>query len=69
MLNEPDIARSLRSALPLPDRSAPSRDLWPLILERDRRRRWSAVDSGVAAVIVVALLVFPEWVWFLLYHL
>ena len=69
MLNDEEIGRLLRAALPIPDASAPSRDAWPLILKRHERPRWSTADWGVAAAIVIALLLFPEWFWFLAYHL
>ena len=69
MLNDKEIGRLLRAALPLPDGSARSRDAWPLILTHRQTPRWSMVDWGVAAAVVAALLLFPEWFWFLAYHL
>ena len=72
MLNDQDLVRTLRSALP-PVVTAPqtrTRDLWPQVAERARRRtRWSAADWSAAAAIVIALLMFPKWFWFLAYHL
>jgi hypothetical protein len=70
MLNDQELARSLRAALPRLDESTPARDLWPLIVERATRKpRWSAADWSAAAIIVIGLLLFPEWFWFLAYHL
>jgi hypothetical protein len=71
MLNDQDLVRTLRSALPpvaMPE--PPSRDLWPHVVERARQRpSWSAADWSAAAAVVIALLMFPKWFWFLAYHL
>ena len=70
MLNDQDLARTLRSALPPVTPVAPSRDLWPDVVHRAHQRpRWSAADWSAAAAIAVALLLFPKWFWFLAYHL
>lgn len=69
-LNDAEFVRSLRAALPRVDAQGPPQDLWPAVVDRTERPvRWSPVDSGIAAVIVLALLVFPKWFWFLAYHL
>jgi len=64
------IGALLREALhPVEDRQ-PSRDLWPLVVERiEAPIVWSWVDLSVAAAIAVVLLMFPEGVWLLAYHL
>ena len=50
--------------------SGPKRDLWPQMASRfDEAPRWSYVDLGLAAVVVAALAIFPEWLWPLAYHL
>jgi hypothetical protein len=73
MLNDQDLVRTLRSALPPVGTAATqprSRDLWPHVVARTRQRtRWSAADWSAAAVVVIALLMFPKWFWFLAYHL
>ena len=47
-----------------------ARDLWPQVVARFRHRtRWSAADWSAAVAIAIALLMFPEWFWFLAYHL
>jgi hypothetical protein len=71
MTNDDEILRSLlRSALPPVDAHAPSRDLWPSVVERSRTvPRWSLADLSVAAMIATALVMFPKWFWFLAYHL
>jgi len=70
MTDHDDLARLLRSALPpMPDRS-PSRDLWPDVLRRTQARTaWTWLDFCVAALVLVALAMSPEWLWFLAYHL
>lgn len=76
MLNDEDLVRTLRSALPPVAMTAPaapqprSHDLWPSVVARARQRpRWSVADWSVAAMVVVALLMFPKWILFLAYHL
>ncbi len=60
----------LRTALPPTSDSTAQRDVWPLLVERlNRRTRLSAIDLGLAAAAVIALLMFPEWLWLLAYHL
>ena len=70
MMTDEELLRSLRSALRRVDARSPSRDLWPSVVQRAQRpARWSLVDSSLAAVVVLVLLLFPEWFWFLAYHL
>ena len=60
----------LRAALPPTSDDGPSRDLWPLLATRvDRAARWTILDVSLAAAVAIALLVFPEWLWLLAYHL
>ena len=69
-LEEAEIARALRRALNGPGADVPSRDLWPEVIERTRRHgRWSWADWSAAALIAMALLLFPKWFWFCVYHL
>ena len=69
--NEEDsVRRLLQSALPPLNSVTPSRDLWPDVVRRSQRpARWTSVDSSLAAVVLLALLLFPKWFWFLAYHL
>jgi len=70
MLNDDQVTRALRAAIPRANLAAPSRDVWPSIVERTNRSpRWSLADWSAAAIVVVALLLFPKWFWFLAYHL
>jgi hypothetical protein len=60
----------LRAALPQSAADDAPRDLWPSLGSRlDRGPRWSFVDLGLAAAVVATLLMFPEWLWVLAYHL
>jgi hypothetical protein len=69
MNDETELRNLLRPLLP-PDRQAPSRDLWPDVVERlDGRPGWSLVDTGLAAFIAVVLLMIPEGVWLVAFHL
>jgi hypothetical protein len=63
----------LRSALPPTPDVAPPRDLWPRVARRLRAPSgwsfWSWVDVGLAAAVVIALVLFPKSLWLLAYHL
>jgi hypothetical protein len=60
----------LRSAIPPADVDGPQRDVWPMLASRfESAPRWSYVDVSLAAAVVVVLVMFPEWIWLLAYHL
>jgi len=60
----------LRTALPQSSPDDPSRDLWPDLVARiDGAPRWSLLDWSLAAAVAVSVLIFPEWLWLLAYHL
>jgi hypothetical protein len=60
----------VRSAIPPMAPARPSRDLWLAIVDRGRAPlQWSWIDLGVAAAVGIALLMFPDWLWILAYHL
>jgi hypothetical protein len=69
-MTDDDVLRALlQSALPA-ERRAPARDLWPGVVRRlDAPIRWSPVDISLAAIVAVALLLFPEGVWLMAFHL
>jgi hypothetical protein len=70
MMNDEQLSRLLRTALPVVDAAAPSHDLWPAVVRRSEARvRITSTDWSVAAIVFVVLLMFPEWFWFLAYHL
>ena len=60
----------LRAALPPSAADGAPRDLWTRLAARfDRPPSWSFVDLGLAAAVAVTLLMFPEWLWVVAYHL
>jgi len=70
MMNDEPLSQLLRTALPAVDAIAPSRDLWPDVVRRsDARVRITSTDWSVAAIVIVLLLMVPEWFWFLAYHM
>ena len=69
-LTDVELARTLRAALPRTAAEKPSRDLWPDVIRRGQQpQRWSPADLSVAAIVIIALTLFPKWFWFLAYHL
>jgi hypothetical protein len=70
MIDDDAFEQVLRSALPPSSGEGPARDLWPSIVGRiDAPARWMWLDLGLAAAVTVLLLVFPEWLTVLAYHL
>jgi hypothetical protein len=70
MINDEQLSQLLRTALPAVDAAASSHDLWPAVVRRGEARMTpSSADWGLAAIIIIVLLIFPEWFWFLAYHL
>ncbi len=70
-MNDQDrLANLLRSALPPTTTREPSRDLWPLVLERSQMRPvWSWLDLGLAAALALVFFAFPRLLLVLVYHL
>jgi hypothetical protein len=70
MTEDERFAQLLRSSLPPVVGSGPSRDLWPLVVSRSKAPvGWSWLDISMAAVVAIVLLMFPDWLWLLAYHL
>jgi hypothetical protein len=70
MTDDKRVQEALRAALQGPTPQGPSRDLWPLILARGGAPAgWSWVDLVVAAATLILLLIRPEWLWLLVFHL
>ena len=70
MTGDEGLQHLLRSALPRAADRKPSRDLWPLVVNRVQARvGWSWLDVGLAAGVTVVLLMFPGWLFLLAYHL
>lgn len=70
MNDDERLQQLLRSALPSSGDRRGASDLWPSVVERLRRRPgWTWIDMAVAAGVATALLLFPEGVFLLSYHL
>ena len=70
MTDQDPLERLLRAALPPSVPIVPSRDLWPSVVRRSQapmERSW--VDISIAALVAITLLMFPDWLWLLAYHL
>jgi hypothetical protein len=70
-MSEPDgLDHLLRAALPPVTPGEPGADLWPRIVERlDTRPPVSWVDLSLVALVALTLLMFPEGLFLLAYHL
>ena len=69
-MTDDELIRLLKIAVPATAERRPSRDLWPLVVDRVRgpaRGYW--FDIGLAAGVILALLLFPQYVPLLAYHL
>jgi hypothetical protein len=59
----------LRSAMPPVVAAGPSRDMWPLVVKRSRKRqKWSSVDLALAAGAVAALFIRSDVIVLLAYY-
>jgi len=70
MTDDDRLQHLLRSVFPRVADREPSRDLWPLVVNRihaPARRSW--LDISLVAVIAILLMMFPEWLLPLAYHL
>ena len=60
----------LRAALPPTEDAARRTDVWPAMARRlDERPRWSVLDVSLGVAAGIALLLLPERLWLLIYHL
>lgn len=70
MTEDDRLQHMLRSALPPAAGQRPSRDLWPLVVNRIQAPlRPSWFDISLAAVVTILLMMRPEWLLLLAYHL
>jgi hypothetical protein len=68
-MTDDDLERLLRAAVPPVETSGPRSDLWPALGRRlDAPPQWAWIDLGLAAAVVAALVMFPDWVSLLVYH-
>jgi ABC-type phosphate transport system auxiliary subunit len=70
-MTDDDRVRALLRAAAQPVTDArPTRDLWPLVVNRvEGGATWSWLDFGLAAAVTIALLMFPNLLLLLAYHL
>ena len=70
MNDDERLQKVLRSALAASGDRRGANDLWPAVVERMQQRPgWTWIDMAVAALVATALLLFPESVFVLSYHL
>ena len=75
MTDEERLAELLRRAVPpvrfhALDEARPSHDLWPRVVHRiEAPPRWSPFDLALAAAVAIALILFPQALWLIAYHL
>ena len=75
MTDEERLAELLRRAVPpvrleVLTEGHPSRDLWPRVARRlQPSPRWSPLDLALAAAVALALILFPQALWLIAYHM
>lgn len=70
MTDDQPLRHLLQSALPPVTDLRPARDLWPsIIYRRQVPSGWPWLDLGVAAAVALVLLLSPDWLWLIAYHL
>ena len=70
MMDDDRVQHLLRSALPPSASQRPSRDLWPLVVNRVQApAAWSWLDLSLAAGVALVSMMFPEWLLLLAFHL
>jgi hypothetical protein len=70
MMSNEQLRRLLQSALPPPAPAAHPRNAWPMIAARlDSRPAWTMFDLALAGGIVIALLMVPQALFVLAWHL
>jgi len=70
MMTDEELAVLVRRAAPPIADESPSRDLWPAVIARTQEPvGWTWIDWGMAAALLGALALRPQWLWLLVYHL
>ena len=72
MTDDDRLRQVLRSACPPVVGEGPSHDVWPLLVNRIQAPAtvaWVWLDASLAAVVTIVLLIFPEYLSLLAYHL
>jgi hypothetical protein len=69
-MTDDELEKHLREALAPTSDSPARRDLWPALMQRlDERPRWSLIDVGLGIAAAVALLISPDRLWLIAFHL
>lgn len=69
-MTDDELERLVRAAMSPVDPNEPRSDVWPALVTRlDAPRGWQWIDLGLAAAVLGALALFPEWATLLAYHL
>jgi hypothetical protein len=70
MMTDEQLAALLQRTVATMTDESPSRDLWPSIVARGQQPAgWTWVDLGMAAAVIAALALQPQWLWLFVYHL
>lgn len=68
-MTDDELERLVHAAIVPVDPDGPRSDVWPALVTRlHARRDWRWIDLGLAAAVLGALALFPEWVTLLAYH-
>jgi hypothetical protein len=69
-MTDDELERLVHAAISPVEANGPTSDGWPALVARlDARREWHWIDLGLAAAVLASLVLFPEWVTLLAYHL
>ena len=70
MMTDEQLADLLRHTTPPTTDVPSSRDLWPAVVARTQEPAgWTWIDLSIAAALLAALALQPQWLWLLVYHL
>jgi hypothetical protein len=70
MMTDEQLADLLRQSTPPTTDLPPTHDVWPAIVARTQEPvGWTWIDLGMAAALLAALALQPQWLWLLAYHL
>jgi len=68
-MTDDEFERLVRAAISPVNPDNSRSDLWPALVTRlDAPRQWRWIDLGLAAAVLGALVLFPEWATLLAYH-
>ena len=68
-MTDDELERLVHAAMSPVDPNEPRSDVWPALVTRlDAPRDWQWIDLGLAAAVLGALVLFPEWATLLVYH-